>query len=43
MFEKIKRFYDMKLYSKDMVHNFVEKGVITEKQYLDIVSADLKI
>lgn len=37
MFEKIKRFYEMKLYTKEMVHKFVEKGVITEEQYLEIV------
>ena len=37
MFEKIKRFYDMKLYTKEMVHQFVDKGVITEEQYLEIV------
>lgn len=37
MFEKIKRFYDMKLYTKEMVHKFVEKCVISEEQYLEIV------
>lgn len=37
MFEKIKRFYDMKLYTKEIIHKFVEKGVITEGQYLEIV------
>lgn len=37
MFEKIKRFYSMGLYTKEMVHKFVEKGVITEEQYLEIV------
>ena len=37
MFEKIKRFYSMGLYTKEMVHKFVEKGVITEGQYLEIV------
>ena len=37
MFEKIKRFYDMKLYTKEMVYQFVDKGVITEKQYLEII------
>lgn len=38
MFEKIKRFYNMGLYTKEMVHKFVEKDVITEEQYLQIVS-----
>lgn len=36
MFEKIKRFYDLGLYSKEQVHKFVEKGIITEEQY-DII------
>lgn len=33
MFDKIKRFYDMGLYSAEMVYKFVGKGVITEEQY----------
>ena len=37
MFEKIKKFYDMKLYTDEQVHNFVLKGVITEDQYLEII------
>lgn len=37
MVDKIKRFYSMGLYTKEMVHKFVEKGVITEGQYLEIV------
>lgn len=37
MFEKIKKFYDMGLYTKEMVHMFVEKNVISEEQYTDIV------
>ena len=37
MVEKIKRFYSMGLYTKEMVHKFMEKGVITEAQYLEIV------
>ena len=37
MFEKIKKFYDMNLYSKEQVYKFVEKGVITEEQYNIIV------
>lgn len=36
MFEKIKKFYDMGLYTKSQVHKFVEKGVITEAQYHEI-------
>ena len=37
MFDKIKNFYDKGLYSKEQVHKFVEKGVITEAQYAEIV------
>lgn len=37
MFEKIKRFYNEGLYSKEQVHKFVEKGIITEEQYKEIV------
>ena len=37
MTDKIKRFYNIGLYTKEMVHHFVEKGVITEEQYLEIV------
>lgn len=33
MFDKIKRFYNLGLYTKEQVHKFVEKGVITEEQY----------
>lgn len=36
MFEKIKRFYDLKLYTDKQVHKFCEKGIITEKQYQEI-------
>ena len=37
MFDKIKRFYDLGLYTKEQVHKFVEKGVITEEQYIEII------
>lgn len=40
MFDRIKRFYNQGLYSKEQVHKFVEKGVITEDQYLEIVGAE---
>lgn len=36
MYEKIKRFYNMGLYTAEMVHKFVEKGIITETQYREI-------
>ena len=37
MFEKIKIFYKKKLYTKEHVHKFVEKGIITEQEYNEIV------
>jgi len=40
MYEKIKRFYDKGLYTKAQVHKFVEKGIITEEQYTEIVGDD---
>lgn len=37
MFEKIKRFYQEGLYTKAQVKKFLDKGVITEEQYIEIV------
>ena len=37
MFDKIKKFYEMGLYTKEQVHKFVDKGIITEEQYRAIV------
>lgn len=37
MFEKIKKYFDKGLYTKEQVHKFLEKGVITVKQYGEIV------
>ncbi len=36
-YEQIKRFYDLKLWTKSMVKNAVEKGVLTQEQYREIV------
>lgn len=38
MFQKIKKFYNLGLYSKEQVKQFVVKGAITESQYEQIVS-----
>ena len=38
MFEKIKRWYKQGLWTEQMVQNAVEKGVITQEQYKEIVS-----
>lgn len=39
MFEKIKKYYEKGLYTKKMVHDFVDKGKITEKQYEEIIAS----
>lgn len=40
MFEKIKRFYNLGLYSKIQVHKFVEKGIIDEEEYKAITGGE---
>lgn len=40
MFEKIKRFYDLGLYTKSQVKMFYTKGKITEAEYLQIVGGE---
>lgn len=37
MFDKVKRFYEIGLYSASQVHDFIEKGVLTEAEYNAIV------
>lgn len=37
MFQKIKKFYNLGIYSKEQVAQFVTKGVITPEQYEQIV------
>lgn len=37
MFEKIKKWYYMGLWTEEQVHKAVEKGVITEKQAAEIL------
>ena len=37
MKDKIKRWYEQGLWSDQMVHDAVDKGVITEQEYQDIV------
>ncbi len=36
MFEKIRKFYNLGLYSKEQVGQFVDKGKITAEQYEQI-------
>lgn len=40
-FEKIKKWYDMGIYSKAMVRNMMLKGKITEDEYKEIVGENL--
>ena len=37
MLEKLIRFFRLGLYTKDQLHKFVDKGVITQEQYERIV------
>ena len=37
MLEKLIRFFRLGLYTKDQLHKFVNKGVITQEQYERIV------
>ena len=38
MMEKIIRFFKLGLYTEAQLHKFVDKGVITEEQYQQIIS-----
>lgn len=38
MLEKLIRFFRLGLYTKDQLHKFVDKGVITEGQYQQIIA-----
>lgn len=40
MFEKIKKFYGLGLYTNKQVHQFAEKGVITPAQYTEITGEE---
>jgi uncharacterized XkdX family phage protein len=40
MFEKIKSFFDLRLYTKKHVRQFCEKGIITKNQYREITGED---
>ena len=42
MFEKLKLWYEHGVYTAEMVHLFVSKGIVTEEQYLAICKADNK-
>ena len=38
MLEKIIRFFKLGLYTEAQLHRFVDKGVITEEQYQQIIT-----
>lgn len=40
MYEKIKRFYSLKLYTRKQVRQFCDKGVITVEQYKKITGEE---
>ena len=40
MFEKIKRFFNLHLYTKKQIRQFEEKGVITPEQYKQITGEE---
>lgn len=40
MFEKLQRFFNLKLYTKKQIRQFAEKGVITPAQYTTITGEE---
>ncbi len=40
MFEKVKKYYDMGIYTKKHVADFVKKGKLTPAQYKEITGED---
>ena len=36
MYEKIKKFYDLGLWTEEMVKDALDKGIITEEQFKEI-------
>ena len=38
MIEKLIRFFNLGLYTKEQLHKFVDKGVITQEQYDQIIA-----
>ena len=41
MFEKIKKWYKQGLWTQVMVHNALEKGVISQEQYDEIIEVNV--
>lgn len=42
MYDKIKRYYDDKLWSEERVYNMVGKGIITAEEYALITGNEYK-
>lgn len=40
MFEKIKKFFNMKIYTVKHIRQFCDKGVITRKQFMEITGEE---
>ena len=40
MFDKIKRFFNLKIYTEKEIRQFCEKGVITPKQFTQITGVE---
>lgn len=40
MYEKIKNWYNKGLWTAEMVHEAVDKGLITEEQYREITQSN---
>ena len=38
MIEKLIRFFKLGLYTKEQLHKFVDKGIITQEQYEQIIA-----
>lgn len=43
MFKKINKFYVMGLYTKEQVHKFLEKGIITKAEYDNIINNKMEV
>ena len=43
MFEKIKKFYNLGLYTDEILAKFVEKGVLSTEQYIEITGKSVTI
>ena len=41
MYEKIKKWYEQGLWTEEMVKQAVEKGVITQDEYDELIGGDI--